>query len=194
MPRPRRKRRLSGPPTMDGFKPFGIPMNNMEPVSLLFEEYESIRLADYMELNHEQAAERMNVSRATFTRIYEQARRSIAKAFMEGNAILIEGGDYHSDNFWYRCNQCMKLIIHAHAQDHCIYCQSKNIRMLNKQESAQKMGQGGHCICVHCGTRLPHLPGQPCRERECPECGKKMMREGSYHHQLYLQKKGDSQQ
>ena len=49
----------------------------------------------------------------------------------------------------------------------------------------------GYCICVHCNTRILHANGIPCRENNCPECGKKMMREGSYHHQLYLQKKGE---
>jgi len=49
----------------------------------------------------------------------------------------------------------------------------------------------GFCICVHCDTRIPHPKGIPCREIDCPKCGKKMMREGSYHHQLYIQKKGE---
>jgi len=49
----------------------------------------------------------------------------------------------------------------------------------------------GYCICVHCNTRIPHPKGKPCREIECPQCGKKMLREGSYHHQLYLQKIGE---
>ena len=48
----------------------------------------------------------------------------------------------------------------------------------------------GNCICVHCNTIIPHAKGKPCRENVCPQCGKKMMREGSYHHQLYLLKKG----
>jgi hypothetical protein len=47
----------------------------------------------------------------------------------------------------------------------------------------------GYCICVHCDTRIPHPKGEPCREKNCPKCGKKMLREGSYHHQLYMQKK-----
>jgi len=49
----------------------------------------------------------------------------------------------------------------------------------------------GYCICLHCNSRIPHVNGIPCRENSCPECGKKMMREGSYHHLLYLQKKGE---
>ena len=49
----------------------------------------------------------------------------------------------------------------------------------------------GFCICVHCNTRTVHVKGIPCRENDCPECGKRMIREGSYHHQLYLQKEGE---
>jgi len=49
----------------------------------------------------------------------------------------------------------------------------------------------GFCICIQCNTRIPHIKGKPCREIDCPECGKKMLREGSYHHQLYLLKKGE---
>ncbi len=49
----------------------------------------------------------------------------------------------------------------------------------------------GYCICVHCNSRISHAEGTPCREMKCPQCGKKMMREGSYHHQLYLQKIGE---
>ena len=35
----------------------------------------------------------MNVSRPTLTRIYENARRTIAKALVEGKMIFIEGGN-----------------------------------------------------------------------------------------------------
>ena len=192
MPRPRRKRTIGAPPVMEGFKPFGIPINDIEPIVLLFEEYESIRLADYEGLNHEQAAERMNVSRATFTRIYEQARRNIAKAFIEGKAVFIEGGDYHSDDFWYRCDSCMKVTISSSRLNKCNYCQSGNIRLLNSKAETQTMGAGGNCICVYCDTLFPHTQGQPCKDRLCPKCGKKMMREGSYHHQIYIKKKGEN--
>lgn len=51
--------------------------------------------------------------------------------------------------------------------------------------------ESGFCICVNCGTKIPHKKDEPCRKNKCPKCGKTMMREGSYHHQLYLQKKGE---
>ena len=43
------------PPPMEGFKPFGVPMRELESVVLLFEEFEAIRLADYEKLTQEEA-------------------------------------------------------------------------------------------------------------------------------------------
>ena len=111
MPRPKRKRIVTHPPIMEGFKPFGVPISDLEPVILFFEEYETLRLLDYMGLTQVEAAKEMDVSRPTLTRIYEKARRTIAKAFVEGKAIFIEGGNYHTNDFWYRCEACHKLII-----------------------------------------------------------------------------------
>ena len=136
MPRPKRNRTILHPPVMEGFKPFGIPMTDLEPVILLYEEYESLRLSDYEGLTQEQSAERMNVSRPTFTRIYEKARRTIARAFVEGKAIFIEGGNYHTDDCWYRCEHCMKLNISKDETNSCNYCHSKKLRRLNKKNEA----------------------------------------------------------
>ena len=132
MSRPKQKRTIVQPPIMEGFKPFGIPMSDLEPVVLLFEEYEAMRLTDYEGLTQEQSAERMNVSRPTFTRIYEKTRRSIAKAFVEGKAIFIEGGNYHTDDFWYRCDCCMKVNISVLQVKKCCYCEKDALRLLNK--------------------------------------------------------------
>jgi hypothetical protein len=45
-----------------------------------------------------------------------------------------------------------------------------------------RMGSGGFCICVKCGTRIPHRRGIPCMQERCPKCGKVMLREGGEHH------------
>jgi predicted DNA-binding protein (UPF0251 family) len=106
---------------MEGFSPFGIAAGHAgESVTLLFEEYEAIRLTDYEGLTQEQAAERMQVSRPTFTRIYEQARKTVAVAFVEGKTIVISGGDAHFDRKWYRCRKCHKLVegIQNHTRCH----------------------------------------------------------------------------
>jgi len=94
MPNRRRYRRINGPPMMEGYKPFGVPMRELESVVMSLEEYEALRLADYENLTHVEAAKKMNISRPTFTRLYDKARKNVAKAFVEGKAILIRGGTY----------------------------------------------------------------------------------------------------
>ncbi len=194
MPRPKRKRNVTHPPMMEGFKPFGIPLTDLEPVILFYEEYEVIRLLDYLGMTQLEAAREINVSRPTLTRIYEKARRTIAKAFVEGKAIFIEGGDYHTDEFWYRCEACHKLLISEQEIFSCSYCTSDKIRTLSNKpvnmDHKHHEDGTGFCICLHCNTKIPHQPGIPCRESICPQCGKNMIRENSYHHQLYLNKKG----
>lgn len=62
-------------------------------IKLGFDEYETLRLLDYEKKTQEQCAKRMNISRTTVTRIYEQAREKIASALVNGNKIVIGGGD-----------------------------------------------------------------------------------------------------
>ena len=118
---------------MEGFKPFGIPMRELESVYLLFEEYEALRLADYENLTQEEAAEQMNISRPTFTRLYDKARKNIARAFVEGKAILIQGGTYVTDDYWYRCGNCYETMISLKPARSCRKCDSDNIVSLNKK-------------------------------------------------------------
>ncbi|MFP4039615.1 MAG: DUF134 domain-containing protein [Desulfosudaceae bacterium] len=94
MSRPKKKRNIVCDPDVSYFKPRGVPMRVLKEVGLTVDEYESIRLADLLGLTHEEAGLRMGVSRATFGRIVQNARRSIAKALVNGMAIRIEGGDY----------------------------------------------------------------------------------------------------
>ena len=72
------------------FKPQGIPIAQLENVLLNLDELETIRLADFEGLYHERTAGQMNISRATFGRILESARRKIADAILNGKAIKIE--------------------------------------------------------------------------------------------------------
>ena len=54
------------------------------------DEVEALRLADYEGLYHENAAQRMKISRATFGRILGQARHKVAEALLKGKALRIE--------------------------------------------------------------------------------------------------------
>jgi predicted DNA-binding protein (UPF0251 family) len=120
---------------MEGYKPFGIPMRELESLDLLFEEFEALRLADYENLTQEEAAKKMNISRPTFTRLYDKARKSIAKALVEGKAIIIHGGTFITDDYWYRCDNCHETIISDHPVNQCRECDSGNLSQLNDQSS-----------------------------------------------------------
>jgi NAD-dependent SIR2 family protein deacetylase len=48
------------------------------------------------------------------------------------------------------------------------------------------MGAGGRCICPKCETPVAHEAGIPCQEERCPNCGAKMLREGSDHHARWM--------
>ncbi|NCC99777.1 MAG: DUF134 domain-containing protein [Bacteroidia bacterium] len=124
MPRPKQCRKIVSPPLMLGFKPFGIPRSMFEEVTLQYDEYESIRLLDYEGLLQEEAAEKMNISRPTLTRIYENARKTIAKAFVEGKMIVIEGGNVDFGRRWYRCRKCSKLIDGLENHIQCKNCKT----------------------------------------------------------------------
>jgi predicted DNA-binding protein (UPF0251 family) len=66
----------------------------LEEVGLTIDEREALRLADLNGLSHEEAGRSMGVSRATFGRIIQKARRVVADALINGKAINIEGGSY----------------------------------------------------------------------------------------------------
>lgn len=105
MPRPKRIRKMINPPHFKGFRPIGAA-DDTQSVLLNFEEYEAIRLCDYELLSQLEASQVMEVSRPTFTRVYESARRKVAQAFVLGKAIVFEGGKVRFDNEWFRCNKC----------------------------------------------------------------------------------------
>lgn len=96
MPRPRKRRIIKGCPPVHMFKPAGIPAKDLEVLILSHEEYEAIRLADFVGMSQEDGAREMGVSRATFGRILHSAHRVVAEALVKGNALSIEGGDYMS--------------------------------------------------------------------------------------------------
>jgi predicted DNA-binding protein (UPF0251 family) len=58
------------------------------------EGLEAIRLADHQGLDHEMAAEWMNVSRQTFGRILAEARATVADALVMGKVLRIAGGHF----------------------------------------------------------------------------------------------------
>lgn len=93
MARPISERILDAPIPARIMKPAGVPARELEEIRLGLDEAEAIRLADLEGLYQEAAARSMGVSRQTFGRIVETARKKIADAVLNGKALRIEGGE-----------------------------------------------------------------------------------------------------
>lgn len=106
MPRPVKCRRIESLPQYTYFLPVGRKKCELEEIVLKVEELEAIELKDIEELNQEECAERMEVSRQTFQNIIDSARKKVALALVEGKAININGGNYGVDVCQYECKAC----------------------------------------------------------------------------------------
>jgi len=106
MPRPQKNRMVYRPPLFTEFKPVGVMSKVLEETNLSLDEYEAFRLADHEGYEHLEAAEEMEISRSTFTRLIESARTKIAEFVVKGNKLVIEGGNVHFRNNIIKCNNC----------------------------------------------------------------------------------------
>jgi predicted DNA-binding protein (UPF0251 family) len=105
MARPTKWRRVAFMPQVTFFKPAGVPARPLEKVALSVEELEAIRLKDVEGLQQEECAERMRISRPTFHRVLESARRKVADALINGKAVRIEGGNFALPRQLFRCRR-----------------------------------------------------------------------------------------
>jgi len=103
MARPAKLRRVAQLPSVGFFRPVGIPANDLQGIRLSLEELESIRLKDLEGLEQEECARQMRISRPTFHRILESARKKLADALITGKAIQIEGGNFELAQRLFKC-------------------------------------------------------------------------------------------
>jgi predicted DNA-binding protein (UPF0251 family) len=150
-------------PTAHYFKPRGIPLAALEEVVLGVDELEALRLADLQGQYQEEAAEQMKVSRQTFGRIIESARRKVAEALVEGKALRIEGGEFEmKPTRTFGCADCGHTCQAPHGTGRppeCPACHSKNLH-----RAPEERGRGGHgpggCCCRR-GQRASSAEAQP---------------------------------
>jgi predicted DNA-binding protein (UPF0251 family) len=88
--RKRKERNIHADHSKVCFKPCGIKANQLEKVILYEDEIEAIRLADFESLYQEESADIMGISRTTFSRLVESARKKVADALLHQKAIKIE--------------------------------------------------------------------------------------------------------
>lgn len=119
-------------------------MTELEELTLTVDEFEAIRLADLEGLYQDKAAEEMNVSRQTFGRIIESARRKVAQALVEAKALIIEGGDVEmAETRRFKCYECQhawELPYGTGRPAACPECKSANIH-----RAEEDRGHGAGC-------------------------------------------------
>jgi predicted DNA-binding protein (UPF0251 family) len=150
MSRPQDNRMVLEPPLFSTFKPLGIKGQELEQVQLALDEFEAFRLADYSGLSHAEAADEMGISRSTFSRLIEKARKNIADFIIQGKLLTIGGGSIHFRNNIIRCQSCghMFKINISNTISECPACHSKHLINL-----AGGFGHGKCCQYKHQNKR-----------------------------------------
>lgn len=148
------QRIVQRPPLFSEFKPVGVRRLSLETVELSIDEFEAIRLTDHMELNHNEAALEMEISRSTFTRLIEHARSKMADFIIKGKNLQINGGNIHFRRNIIKCNSCGHMFNTNFKKQiiKCPSCGSDNIVDL-----AGGFGHGKCCRNYHRGGEI--MPG-----------------------------------
>lgn len=111
MPRPVKWRKVCCLPETNLFGPLNAKNLDEGIITMSVEEYETIRLIDLEGMLQEECAESMNVARTTVQRIYNNARKKLADALINGNVLKIEGGNYQlceEGQQVYGCGRCRR--------------------------------------------------------------------------------------
>ena len=93
MPRPRKCRKVCCMPKVSEFTP-SCEVSAAASVVMAVDEYETIRLIDKENFSQEECGKYMHIARTTVQQIYDNARKKLAEAVVDGKILRIEGGDY----------------------------------------------------------------------------------------------------
>lgn len=94
MARPVKCRKVCEMPFVNEFAPCGRHKPKGAKICMTVDEYETIRLIDYEGYSQEECAGQMHVGRTTVQSIYARARQKLSRLLVDGNPLVIGGGDY----------------------------------------------------------------------------------------------------
>lgn len=94
-------------PNFRKFVPDG--QTNAINIILLVEELEALRLKDLDGMDQVTCAIEMGVSRATFQRILQSARKKMVTSLVNGQTIIIKGGSYMVKQRKFECSDCKHI-------------------------------------------------------------------------------------
>jgi len=153
-------RKINFNPEITYFKPAGVSLRNLQEEILTLDEVESIRLSDLEDLNQEEAALKMGISRITYLRILHLAHKKIARSLIYGKAIQMKGGDVIMPNLDGTGPNGQGQM-------------TGRGRGVGQRNVGRGEGWGGtaECVCPKCGEKAPHQRGIPCINTKCSKCG-----------------------
>lgn len=134
MVRPRKYRYVGKEPVTDYFKPRGKPLAELKEIVLTREEYEALRLKEIEKYDQKTAAELMNISQPTYSRVLDSARNKVADSIINGKSLRIEGGVFKVVERRFRCMDCRNEWEDTHGNketEKCPVCETSNIYRTN---------------------------------------------------------------
>ena len=127
MPRPKKCRRVCALPNAVSFVP-DPQADDLPPIVMAVEEYEAIRLIDYLGCTQEEAAARMAVARTTVQAIYDRARWKMAAVLVERRRLEIRGGEYRL------CPRASGHCSHSSAGGSCCGSSEENRQVISQMQ------------------------------------------------------------
>ena len=140
------------------FQPHGVEEDEMAKIFLTSDELEALRLRHYEDLKQTDAADKMQISQTTYSRILNSAIAKITKAIIEGKGIVIQNAP----------NMPFPQFSRG---------QGRGMRMAMSQP--QPAISTNHKIifdgwgCIDCGFQFPFDLGEKAegeQKPQCPEC------------------------
>ncbi len=145
MPRPHKRRFVCAEPDVSYYKPRGIPIGTIDEVVLNVDEFEALRIKDYLGLPQKEVAQKLQISQPTLHRILKTAHTKVADALANGKALRIEGGPYElPSKRWFRCFTCQTIWSEPFGTgrpDKCPRCESHYLRRLAQSEVEESRGE-----------------------------------------------------
>ncbi len=144
------KRRVSCLPKATFFKPREVPLCDLEIINLSVEELEAIRLCDLLQVEQNEAADMMGISRKTFWNDLQKARQKVVDALVNGKAIEITGGDYVNSGeckvefLCIDCNNMWESPCNKARPCACPACSSKSIYRKGGDGRGKRLTENGY--------------------------------------------------
>ena len=162
MARPVSKRKVGFFPENYSFTPDIVCPEGESEVILTHDELESIRLSDVLNMEQNDAAQKLGISRGTFQRILNSARKKTADALVYGRKISIAGGSYRLQDCFAVCADCGHEwnascdVLFYESQGKCPDCKSENIACSDGSGKCS-LGKRRHIDMLSAHTRQKYV-------------------------------------